>query len=348
MGNRTRRDRKPNPLRTTAATICEKLWRDHKPKPTGSQFYRMFKQRVTEEVKEKRIPIQSVFIPAQRTVEGWLAEIWPRVEAGFEVDKPWELGSLVQHPEIPADAVPDLFAAWKLSLALGRPLTVRQAQWIARLRPMFAHIKSPNRIQYMLYWGWRYATREYITGILEGPAAPVSTADLDAAQALGFWQGQVAQSIRAVPSQSDISPEELVRRAEEPDKPTFMNVPSFSAEVAVGLQTFDWQDGPWLQQVQAQQQEEGLSEESEWIYAICLQYLGKAPKWNDLPIEDRKTIARQLKEWSKTDWRQKWKENLALEPTAVASIPPDLLRSVGYEVPENETSEKTTNESREE
>ncbi|MDP6495377.1 MAG: hypothetical protein QGI09_08185, partial [Dehalococcoidia bacterium] len=49
------------------------------------------------------------------------------------LDTPWSLGSLVTH-YLPPDALIDVLEVWEWSLAIGVPLTIREAQWTARLR----------------------------------------------------------------------------------------------------------------------------------------------------------------------------------------------------------------------
>lgn len=77
-------------------------------------------------------------------------------------DELWSLGSLVEYP-IPAEAMPAVMSAYKKTLAGNGELTIREAQWIARLH----RIVDP--LDLVWDWAWAYATEEWLSEITKQP-----------------------------------------------------------------------------------------------------------------------------------------------------------------------------------
>jgi hypothetical protein len=69
---------------------------------------------------------------ARGTVAKYTKQYDQMSEGERKKDDPWNLG--IHHPDIPPDATGDLLAVLKLSVALGRKFTVRQAIWASKLR----------------------------------------------------------------------------------------------------------------------------------------------------------------------------------------------------------------------
>ena len=79
-----------------------------------------------------------------------------------ECDTLWSLGSLAEHP-IPPEAMPAVMSAYKKALAENGELTIREAQWIARL---YKIIDSPDLVW---DWAWAYAMDEWLAEITKTP-----------------------------------------------------------------------------------------------------------------------------------------------------------------------------------
>ena len=77
-------------------------------------------------------------------------------------DELWSLGSLARHP-IPPDAMPIVMSIYKKTLAGNDELTIRQAQWIARLYKILDH---PELVW---DWAWAYAMDEWLSEITNNP-----------------------------------------------------------------------------------------------------------------------------------------------------------------------------------
>ena len=70
-----------------------------------------------------------------------------------EQDQPWSLVALARY-EVPPDVVPIVFEACAIRLSEGTPLTIREAQWVARL----SHVFTEQPV--LIYHACSYATLE--------------------------------------------------------------------------------------------------------------------------------------------------------------------------------------------
>lgn len=84
-------------------------------------------------------------------------------------DELWSLGSLPKHP-IPPEAMPVVMSAYKKALEERGELTIREAQWIARL---YRIIDPPDLV---LDWAFEYALQEWLSEIT---GEPIDTTELD-------------------------------------------------------------------------------------------------------------------------------------------------------------------------
>lgn len=84
-------------------------------------------------------------------------------------DELWSLGSLSDHP-IPPEAMPIVMSVYKKALAENEELTIREAQWIARL---YKIIDPPDLVW---DWAWEYAITEWISEVTN---TPFDTTELD-------------------------------------------------------------------------------------------------------------------------------------------------------------------------
>jgi len=84
-------------------------------------------------------------------------------------DELWSLGSLAQHPISP-DAMPIVMSIYKKTLAGHGELTIREAQWIARL------YKIIDDAELLWDWAWAYAMDEWLSEITN---RPFDTTELD-------------------------------------------------------------------------------------------------------------------------------------------------------------------------
>ena len=74
-------------------------------------------------------------VPSRDTLNKKISEVRNSKDP---LDRPWSRISLAKHEyHIPADALPTVMKIWARSIKQNRPLTIRQALWVARLRYVF-------------------------------------------------------------------------------------------------------------------------------------------------------------------------------------------------------------------
>jgi len=107
-------------------------------------------------------------VPAYETLLKMISE--SRSKGQSDLDAPWSLGSLAKH-DLPTDALSDVVEVWKLCLAIGTPLTIREARWVTWLRSTIPDLEasdwdSETRLGALNGWAYQYALRERATEAL--------------------------------------------------------------------------------------------------------------------------------------------------------------------------------------
>lgn len=98
--------------------------------------------------------------PEESTLVKWIGEL--RNQPENKIDEPWSLADLVQHP-IQPEAMPAVMRSYKEGLQEIRRLSIREAQWIARLYKVIA---PPELV---LPWAWKYALHERLSELVKRP-----------------------------------------------------------------------------------------------------------------------------------------------------------------------------------
>jgi len=96
-------------------------------------------------------------MPADETIANLVSWAWNHEPSPF--DQQWHL-SLSADYDIPVEANSDLLKIWKYSMVAGRGLTIREAQWIARLRGLVC-------FDWLLWEASQYAVREQVSELLK-------------------------------------------------------------------------------------------------------------------------------------------------------------------------------------
>jgi hypothetical protein len=90
-----------------------------------------------EEVAAKIYEVFNKFerrnIPDMDTIKKKVREVWKDPDP---MERPWSTISLSKRP-IPPEALPIVLRVWAMSIKEKRPLTIRQAQWVAQLQHVF-------------------------------------------------------------------------------------------------------------------------------------------------------------------------------------------------------------------
>jgi len=90
------------------------------------------------------------------------------------LDSPWSVQTLADYP-LPPEALPVVLRAWvKRRETTGRTLTVREAQWIARLHALAQYLSLGE----LTFIAESYAQTELISGAFRNPVVPDRSLDL--------------------------------------------------------------------------------------------------------------------------------------------------------------------------
>ena len=123
-------------------------------------------------------------LPGISTIQKYIKSIiQPKLDIPSESDIPWHLGALEQYP-LPAQAIPYILLVQHIAERYSESVTIRQAQWIARLYAIlgdYHRIKSkdkPKVATALHNWSKAYVTHEIICHL---SGTPFDTSELDKA-----------------------------------------------------------------------------------------------------------------------------------------------------------------------
>lgn len=277
-------------------------------------------------------------LPQLRTVQDILQKARQRFsEDEKALDEPWCMGSLERYP-LPPDALPAVLRVWKLTLTFYKPLTIREAKWVARL-----HSVSPDDTQSLVMWAGVYAEQEASSTALNQPS---DSSALDASLVMDLWEwatvawirGQAwVQTMKAQGNQCQrvirVGDCESEEAAEGAENLFYAKVGSWSSNREGKIQVLE------------RLADLGLSEEAKLVYAYWLKYLSDGPRSQDLTQEDVHSIIVQLRDWVQSHPYNNLDEEAAWQLLGVrmtfncerlAAIPHfapwELLSEVGYDV----------------
>jgi len=243
-------------------------------------------KQIKEEVQKILGPRRSknYTYPGLRLVQSYIKGFKDNIGRLGDEDKPWSVAASV-HYGLPAEVTKDLFDIWRYSLAIDRPITIRQAKWIVYIRNLFqsistgnSHSDKVNRNLWLIRQSWLYSTLERASRIMGEKY--FDTANLDASF-MPSWELATVLKLGKV-SSIDYSREALNKLEKHGTSLTSPSVSVKSVEQAV------WHsvraEPPQHMEVMAYgSTDEVLSEEYDLVAAYWLTNLSKGPRWNDLP-----------------------------------------------------------------
>jgi len=286
------------------------------------------------------------------------------------LDEPWSIAASARYGLSP-EASKDLFDIWRFSLAMDRPISIRQAKWIVYIRNLFyqpistgnRYSDKVNRNLWLIRQSWLYSILERASRIMG--EQHFDTTNLDANSFMLPWERATALKLGKV-SSIDYSQEALAKLEKHGTSLTSPAVSIKSVEQAV-WGSVRAAPPPQLEIMGLGFTDEVLPEEDDLVCAYWLMYLSKGPAWNSLPprpevtreLEKRRrlrekghfvpdsggfpddslysrqlAIRNRLLEWVKGHSRmtiRNYHTLTAQHPALVLS--PKLLTMVGYEVP---------------
>ena len=211
-------------------------------------------------------------------------------------DKPWSIAASVKYGISP-EASKDLFDIWRFSLAIDRPISIRQAKWIVYIRNLFyqpistgnVYSDKVNRNLFLIKRSWLYSILERASRIMRGEY--FDTANLDAASFMPNWERATAWKLGKV-SSVDYSQEALAKIEKNGTSLTSPPVSIQSVEQAV-WHSVRTAPPPDMELMDIGLGGKPLSEEDDLVAAYWLMYLSRGPLWNNLP--ERAEVSEILK-----------------------------------------------------
>lgn len=327
MGNSTI----PNEVRD----MVVRAWREIKRRGEEPRAKEV-RAEVARELKERGRSDHQ--LPQLRTVQDILQKARQRFsEDEKALDEPWCMGSLERYP-LPPDALPAVLRVWKLMLTFYKPLTIREATWVARL-----HSVGPDDTESLMMWAGIYAEQEASSAALNQPS---DSSALDASLVMDYWEWATVAWIRG---QAWVQ----TMKVQGPQRPHVIRIgDSESEQTAESAEHLFYgkleecqgnTDG--RRQVLARLADLGLSEEATLVYAHWLSYLSDGPRLRDLTHEDVHSIIVRLRDWVLSHPWNNLDEEAAMQVLGVrmgfnserlAAIPHfapwELLSEVGYDV----------------
>ena len=228
--------------------------------------------------------------PGKSCVQKFLAEIRKRdEEIDPRPDLPWSLGSSAKY-NIPPEANQDLMKIWKWCTVVGMTLTIREAQWVTRLKGIAAD-------DLLFLWAIRYARREQVCRLLG--QEKVSTTDLD--MRIIFPIIGISQSDLEDNWMSSITRRLLTEMYDRETDWTSLIKHEYEAGYWEKEIFAHFMDTPpsWVVQLYLAllpQHNQTLSESGDIVYAIWLRLFANGMKWKRIAKETKNKIAEQLYE----------------------------------------------------
>ncbi len=202
-------------------------------------------------------------------------------EKGKGLEEPWCLGSSVKF-SIPTESMGDLVRIWKWCLAVGKPFTNREAQWVSRLRGIVP-------FERLLLEAAGYARRERAYKMLGRD--DIKTYDLDAGIALvrtsklGIWSYGTAMKTAAV---LDMWPDDIGQIGT--DKETVQATGDRALEFDMAYSASE----NVLESLNLESIQRELDGEEDLVFAIWLRTLARGDDWSYKDSEEKMEIAQQL------------------------------------------------------
>jgi len=226
--------------------------------------------------------------PGLSYIQKFMAERRKKANKDTSPDAPWSLGLSAIY-QIPPEANQDLLKVWKWCTVVGMTFTIREAQWVARLRALFPFERlyshailyaRRERACQFLGWDTKIITTDLDIDIL----FPTHVAKLP--QLTALWMSSTAKRLaRGIYYSED---EETLLTKHEQDfreKEYFAWETNFPASRVVQL---------YLAVLPKHNQK--LSENADIIYTLWLRLFGNGVKWKRMDEETKNIIAQQLYE----------------------------------------------------
>ncbi len=225
--------------------------------------------------------------PGLRLVQQYVREFRTNLGQLVDEDKPWSIGASVKYGLLP-EANRDLFDIWRASLAMGSPISIRQAKWIVHIRNLFfepistgnTYSDKVNRNLRLIRQSWLYSLLERASQIIGEKY--FDTTSLDAASFMLNWERATALRLGNV-SPVNYSQEALAKIEKFGTPLTSPSISVSSVEDAVWRSVRSEPPDDMKLMAELTPPDDVLQEEDDLVAAYWLTHLSKGLLWNNLP-----------------------------------------------------------------
>jgi len=213
------------------------------------------------------------------------------------LEAPWSLGISADYG-IPLETNEVLMKIWKWCAVVGMTLTIREAQWVARLRGI-----APDDLLFL--WAIRYARREQVCRLLGREEIYTADLDIDIVFPTGrvSWTPHGAEAVWAfletwkvlfgmpygkVLAGKPHSKDELAffrQRVSEMDDWDKTNYASMNTLASQKVENYLYLDT---------EHKQTLGKNTDMIYAVWLRLFASSPKWKNMNLETKSEMAMRL------------------------------------------------------
>jgi hypothetical protein len=224
--------------------------------------------------------------PGLRLVQSYIKEFKDNLGQSIDEDKPWSIAASVKYG-LPPEATKDLFDIWRVSLAIGSPISIRQAKWIVHIRELFYQpISTGNMYSDKVSRNLQLISQSWLYAILERASRVMGeryfdTVNLDAASFMSPFEHQTVLQLGKV-SPVEYSQEALAKLEKHGTSLTSPPISIISVEQAV-WHSVRAEPPSHMEIGSSGSFDEVLPEEDDLVAAHWLNYLSKGPLWNALP-----------------------------------------------------------------
>lgn len=253
-----------------------------------------------------------------------------------ELDSVWSIAASIRYG-IPSGDTQDLFRLLRYSLAIDRPLSIRQARWVVHLRTLYKFSVGEVTVEgealqslWLLTQSWLYSVREMSYEIMAhkkeaNKPESFDTSDLDAVF-MPSWERANAITLKRIPrtyfSQEQINGlKGFGATLESPPQ-------GFNAEHAV------WQSvyGGFKDYNELLIPFSNLTEEEDLVSAHWLSCFSKGSKWASLSPEKQKKVRGRLNIWVENHRSMSQSKYYSYDKyPRITDMDPELLKIVGYD-----------------
>ncbi|MCL2150203.1 MAG: hypothetical protein FWH51_04670 [Dehalococcoidia bacterium] len=296
---------------------------------------------------QDRIRLMGAAVPQEETIIKLISRVRSQVEDEF--DRPWTLAASLQY-NFPVEATPALLRAFRLTQALNKPFTIRQAKWAAYLSTTITNSYE------LVAWSGKYADTEKAYRPID---SCLSTEDVDTALTMNFWEAAISYVLGKALYIISWNDRALLwgPDSNEAASPDSIEAAKMAEQNALDiLEAYQSEEGrKWIedkrQEVLVPMEKISKQAASYWTYAHLMTALSEGPKWRKMSKEDAIQIIMDLHVWvweeipdlhkafnelMTTLKQPELSDLLALWPYHLPFLPEKLVKKVGFtgEAPE--------------